>query len=392
MIKKIPLKELLEVADSGTWGTISDTPDSQPVLRSSNIKGNKLIFENSAFVLIPEKDKDRKLLIENDIIVTKSSGSPELIGKCAIYNKVTKNSRHYFSNFMLRLRTKNEILIAKWLFYFLVSPIGKSLITQMNNTTSGLRNLNINLYLSQLIPVPTINVQESQVAKLDKVDYMIQKRKKAIKLLDEYLRSVFYDMFGDPVKNEKGWEKFEFGRIIKSIRYGTGSPPIYSENGIPFIRATNIKMGTVIEKDMKFISEVEANKISKCRLDEGDLIIVRSGINSGDCAYINKKYSRSYAGFDLIIQIVYPYNIYYNYFINSIYGKAILKPLSRRAGQPHLNADQVKGIEVIKPSDNLLTKFAQIVEQVEKTKAKMQESLKEMDNLFNSLMQQAFKG
>jgi type I restriction enzyme S subunit len=323
----------------------------------------------------------------NDILVVKDGATT---GKVSFVNanfpyKLASINEHVF-----RLKINPNICIPKYVFWYLFSQRGQRqiMIDYRGATVGGISRTFVE---KVIIPLVSIPVQIKIADKLDKSFDLCNKRKKAIELLDEYLRSVFFDMFGDPVKNEKCWEKLEFGKIMKSIRYGTGSPPIYSDKGIPFIRATNIKKGTVIEKDIKFISEEEASKISKCKLKEGDLIIVRSGINSGDSAYINKRYSNSYAGFDLIIEIDFPYNIFYNYFINTIYGKSILKPLSRRAGQPHLNAEQISKINVIKPSDTLQTKFVQIVEQVEKTKAKMQESLKEMDNLFNALMQKAFK-
>lgn len=89
--------------------------------------------------------------------------------------------------------------------------------------------------------------------------------------------------------------------------------------------------------------------------------------------------------------LTYPNNVYSNYFINSIYGKRILKPLSRRAGQPHLNAEQIQSMKIINPPVNLQNQFAKIVDQVEVTKLKIEESLKEMDNQFNGLLQSAFK-
>ena len=88
----------------------------------------------------------------------------------------------------------------------------------------------------------------------------------------------------------------------------------------------------------------------------------------------------------MIVDIDYPYSVFYNYLINLPYCKSVLLPLSRRAGQPHLNSEQIQRLIFFFPIKNLQIKFAQIVEQVEKTKSKMQENLKELENLFNSLM------
>ena len=83
----------------------------------------------------------------------------------------------------------------------------------------------------------------------------------------------------------------------------TSTPPNFSEQGIPFIRATNIKEGRIVENDMKYISEEEAKKIEKCKLSLGDTIIVRSGANTGDNTFVPEKYVDCYGGYDIIVKL-----------------------------------------------------------------------------------------
>jgi type I restriction enzyme, S subunit len=242
------------------------------------------------------------------------------------------------------------------------------------------------------VPLPPLPIQKQIAEILNKADEAKQKRKEANKFTDEFLQSVFIEMFGDPVKNQKGWEVKKFGCIFNSIRYGTGSPPTYVKNGIPFIRATNIKYNSIVENDLVFISKEDANKIKKCELREGNLLVVRSGINTGDAAVVPKEFDGAYAAYDLIIELDYVHSIFYSFLINSTYGKAIIGPLSRRAGQPHLNAEQLKDIEFYLPPFKLQQQFAEIVNKVEALKEKQKQSELELENLFQSLMQRAFKG
>ncbi|MBK9014696.1 MAG: hypothetical protein IPM82_11805 [Saprospiraceae bacterium] len=79
------LKDVLVLSDSGTWGNVLSKGKGCPALRSSDISGYKLDFENVAYVEIPERDLERKRLETGDIIITKSSGSSNLVGKCAIF-------------------------------------------------------------------------------------------------------------------------------------------------------------------------------------------------------------------------------------------------------------------------------------------------------------------
>lgn len=199
-------------------------------------------------------------------------------------------------------------------------------------------------------------------------------------------------MSGDPVINPKEWEVKKFGDVFSSIRYGTGSPPTYVEKGIPFIRATNIKNNSIVKNDLVFISAEDANKIKKCELTEGNLIVVRSGVNTGDAAVVPKEFDGAYAAYGLIIELERVHSVFYSFLINSAYGKAIIEPLSRRAGQPHLNAEQLREIEFYFPPYKLQQQFAEIVNKTEALKEKQKLSELELENLFQSLIQKAFKG
>jgi type I restriction enzyme S subunit len=199
-------------------------------------------------------------------------------------------------------------------------------------------------------------------------------------------------MFGDPVTNPKGWEVVEFQEIFDSIRYGTGSPPEYSENGIPFIRATNIKGGTIFEKELKYISRKAAKDIEKCKIKFGDLLIVRSGVNSGDAAMIPVSHDKSYAGYDLIVELPFEWAIFMNHYINSRQGQHLIKPLTRRAAQPHLNAEQVSKLKIIKPNIEHLTHFRSYWEKYTNEQNIFLENINTLDTLFHSLQQRAFRG
>jgi type I restriction enzyme S subunit len=199
-------------------------------------------------------------------------------------------------------------------------------------------------------------------------------------------------MFGDMVNNQKGWNYIQFGNIFKSLRYGTSSPPIYSGDGIPFIRATNVKNGGVSIKGMVYISDDEAAKIKKCKLNEGDLIIVRSGANTGDCSRIPKQYQGAYGAFDIIVEIDEPQSTFYNFLLNTKAGKAVIEPLTRRAGQPHLNSKQITELGVFDIPISLQSQFAERVQAIEAQKAQAQVALQKSEDLFNALLQQAFKG
>jgi type I restriction enzyme S subunit len=199
-------------------------------------------------------------------------------------------------------------------------------------------------------------------------------------------------MFGDPVVNDKGWEIKSLGHLLEDIRYGTSTPPRFSDSGYCFVRATNIKSGRIIDTEMKFISENEAERISKCRLQDGDLIIVRSGVNSGDTCVIDEIFAGQFAGYDLIItpNKALLNSIYLNELINTNYMSQVVKPLTRRAAQPHLNAEQVKNLPIVLPIVDLQNKFAIKVKRIEEQKYIVKKAIEETQYLFDSLMSEYF--
>ena len=240
------------------------------------------------------------------------------------------------------------------------------------------------------LPLPPLAEQQRIAAILDKAELVKRKRELAIEKLDELAQSVFDEMFGNLDTNEKKWKVGKFESQFKSIRYGTGSPPEYVASGLPFIRATNIKKGGVNQKGIKFISTDSAKKIEKCKVAYGNLIIVRSGVNTGDCAVIPKELSGAYAAFDLILDIDIKKGYFYNFLLNSRYGKRLIEPLTRRAAQPHLNADQVKGLPLIQPDDELIDTFFNRLKEIQALIDVKKKALSKSIELFKSLENSIF--
>ena len=233
---------------------------------------------------------------------------------------------------------------------------------------------------------PTINWRDLKVLEFDLPDLASQRKlakvlwamnetkdayKKLISATDELVKSQFMELFGDPVSNTQGREVRPFKDFMLDIRYGTSQPPVFSEDGVfKFIRATNIKEGRITEKDMLKISAEEASKIEKCRLNGNEIIIVRSGANTGDTCVVTEKYRDQYAGYDIIItldlKIANP--VFFNELMNTHYMQAVIKPLTVRAAQPHINSEQVQNLPMLVVPLPEQEQFAAFVQQSDKSK------------------------
>ncbi|MCA1991964.1 MAG: restriction endonuclease subunit S, partial [Coleofasciculus sp. S288] len=290
---------------------------------------------------------------------------------------------------LVAITPKEEVSDTEFLYYLLLF-LRKEV--KARATQSAQANINLELLEPIEIPLPPLAEQKRIAAIAQKADRLRRTRRYALQLSDTYLQSVFLEMFGSPVTNPKGWDIEDIGSQIISIRYGTSSPPEYQQNGIPFIRATNIKKGYIQPEGMVYISEHEAQKIPKCKVKAGDLIIVRSGVNTGDSAVVTELYDGTYAAYDLIVELPKIQAYYYNFLINSDYGKAIIEPLTRRAGQPHINAEQVSSLRFPLPLLPLQEKFAQIVQKFERLRTQQREADRQAEHLFQTLLHRAFRG
>jgi type I restriction enzyme S subunit len=371
-------------------GGVDNIEEGVPSVGGEHLnKDGGFIFDTMKFIPTEFYENMKRGRIKNgDVLVVKDGATT---GKVSLVRDDYPYQESAVNEHVFICRPNQKYVMAEYLFYNLFSPLGKNkILRSFHGAAQG--GINTQFANDYEIPLPPLPTQRRIVSILEKAEETKRLRAQADELTDRLLQSVFLEMFGDPVKNPKGWEIKQMGTEIRDIRYGTGSPPEYQKDGVPFIRATNIKKGTVQKDGLVFISKEEANKIQKCEVKTGDLILVRSGVNTGDCARIPPEYDGAYAAYDLIIQMPYPKNYYYNFIINSDYGNSVIKPLSRRAGQPHINADQVKSLQFPLPLDQLLEKFASIVEKIESMRSIQAQSKQQIEDLFSALMQKAFRG
>ncbi len=181
-VKKWDQKRLSEVCayQPGIWGEEPDgSSQCQLILRSNNIRNGKIIFDDVAVRKVEQKYLASKALISGDILVATSSGSKELVGKSAIFIPADEKT-YLFSNFTMRLRAIPNLVDAFYLYFYLQSPQARGLLGVIQDTTTGLRNLNRKGFLGQLIPLPpSLGEQQKVVAEIKERLVEVEKLYKA---------------------------------------------------------------------------------------------------------------------------------------------------------------------------------------------------------------------
>lgn len=406
------LAELLDCADTGTWGDEGVKGSDNPVLRSSNIQDSKLDLTEYAWRRIPQKHIEMKTLVDGDIIVTMSSGSPALIGKCCIFRQPPDTHTYLFSNFTLRLRPNGTLLDSKWLHYWLSSPRGRTVLEAMNNTTSGLRNLNRKLYLTQKIPLPPLEEQKRIAAILDKADAVRRKRQESIRLTEEFLKSVFLDMFGDPVINpniEKlpdGWERCTVNDLRAIGKWTCIGGPFgsnltssdYRISGVPVIRGSNLSTNDcfVSEDDFVYVSSIKAIELVQNTAYPGDIIFTQRG-TLGQVGMLRKKFrydryiiSQSQMKLTPNDELVDP--IWLVSFFQAPMAQRVIENRTLSTGVPHINLGILREFPVNLPPISEQQRYSALHMKVMKAHKKQLDTLESSCNLFSSLVQRAFKG
>lgn len=283
----------------------------------------------------------------------------------------------------------------RYIAYFLRQP---SMVEQATSLATGanLPRLRPHDLVRFQIPLPPLETQHKIAAVLDKAQELIDLRKAQIEKLDEFLRSVFLDMFGDPVTNPKGWEEARFKEVAK-IKIGPFDSLLHAEDymkgGIPLINPSHIVKRKIKPDENLTVSPAKMNELKAYQMHEGDIVLGRRG-EMGRCAVVTIAENDYLCGTGSML--ISPTQKINPTFIVDLISSASFRTVLENAAQgitmKNLNSNILENIKIIVPSMKLQKHYVFVVEKTEQQKNLMQQSLTEMENNFNGLMQRAFRG
>ena len=235
--------------------------------------------------------------------------------------------------------------------------------------------------------------QEKIVKQLDKVQEIIDLRKKQIEELDELIKSQFVEMFGN-IENTK-YKVHKLSELTNLITDGEHKKPNYIEKGIPFISVVNITTGELRFEGCKFVSEEDAYKFNKrCNPEKDDILYTKVGATYGRTAIVNTNSKFTlYVSVCLIKpkkELINP--IFLNYTMRQPYVKLQADKCIKGIGVPDLHLIEIKNFNIIVPPIEKQNEFAKFVKQIDKQKLVIEKSLKESEELQESLMNKYFGG
>lgn len=359
-----------------------------PVLRSNNIKNSRIDLKDLVYVKSNKINK-KQFLIKGDLLITASTGSIKVIGKNAYLEHDLDAS---FGAFCKVVRTKSiDELYLKHMFQ------SSQYFNYIQNIVNGANINNIkNEHINNFkIPLPPLETQKRIAQILDDAAALRDKTRQLIKEYDALAQSIFLDMFGDPLKNEKGWENKILKDVCFKITDGTHDTPIRLTEGIKFITGKHIRPFKIDYENSDYVTEdVHKEIYRRCNPEFGDILYTNIGVNFGTAAMNTVDYEFSMKNVALLkYDRIFLNGRYLESLLNNENFKDRLKKVFGIGGaQQFLSLSNIKSVNILNPPIELQNQFAEKIALIEQQKELAKQQLKESENLFNCLLQKAFKG
>jgi len=370
--------EVLDIRD-GTHDSPKYIKTGYPLITSKNLKQG--IIDFSDVNLISEEDyieiNKRSRVNKGDILYS-------MIGSIGNYALVNEEPDYAIKNVAL-FKFIDHRLYNKYFLHLINSFVIERQIqkaikggTQKFVSLKILRNLKI--------PLPPLDQQKKIADILDAADAYRQKTKALIEKYDELTQSLFLDMFGDPVSNPKKLPVKSLGELCEFYSGRAWKKAELGSHGYKLVRISNL------HKQSFPYWLYEGEMIEKHKVEDGDLLFSWAGVQASIDAYI---YKGETAMINQHIYNIKPRNEMSKLFLYNLlqlHLDNLRGSLGGGVGQFHLKKTDVTGIKVILPNEVTMNKYLSSLASLNKQKAQAQASLAQAEDLFNSLLQRAFKG
>ena len=358
-----------------------------PILKANNITNDSLDVSSLIYI---HKDlvKETQIIKKGDILIAASSGSIKVIGKNAYFDL---EEDFTFGAFCKVARPKPTVFPEYLKHFFKTAYYKRTIISQVQG--ANINNLKTRDLDDLIITIPNNFNDQKRIAQvLSKCESLIQKRKESIALLEELLKSTFLEMFGDPVRNEKGWNVVslsKFGTIDRGVsKHRPRNEPKLLGGKHPLIQTGDVSnSGNYITNYTQTYSDIGLAQSKKWPI--GTLCItIAANIAKTGILKFEACFPDSIVGF--VVDDKEATNLYVHHLFS--FFQRILEKNAPSAAQKNINLGILRNFKVPQPPIDLQFKFDEIVLKVESIKQNYEFHLQELENLYGSISQKAFKG
>ena len=391
---RIRLKELSELITKGTTPTSLgfDFADSGVgFLRVQNVSGGRVNYEQNTLFINAQVHQElkRSQILSGDVLLSIAG----TIGRTGV---VPENAPPLNCNQAVAIIRPTQKVFRSFLRHWLESNDAQSQM-RGSTVTGTIQNLSLAQVGNLQVPLPPLPEQIRIAAILDQADALRVKRREALTQLNSLTQAIFIEMFGDPISNPKKWNMVRLGD--HTLKMGSGSTPTggdtaYKESGISLIRSLNVHDGRFTYKNLAFIDDQQASKLSNVKVEEGDVLLNITGASVARVCRAPKNVLPARVNQHVMIIRPKPTidSMYLEQLLLSPIMKKNLLQIGAGATRESITKAQAEELKVICPPPVLQQKFAKRIELVAGIRLSHTASLKELDNLFTSLQHRAFRG
>ena len=362
------------------------------VLRSNNIDLDtmSIVLDELKYINDDFAVSEDKKVKPNTILICMSNGSKQHIGKVAF---IDKEYGYAFGGFMGLIRPNAEVS-PKFIYYSCISSSYKHFLAGIGNG-ANITNLKFSDLQQYTLPIPPREEQERIVEELDCLSGVIERKREQLNELDALAQSIFYQMFGDPITNEKGWETRPlknsviemflgpFGSALKTDCY------VSKEDAYCMVYEQKHAIKKTMELETHYIDKDKFESLKRFEVHSGDFIMSCRGTigeiyrlpNNAPIGIIHPS----------LMKIRIKEDVYHpTFFIRLLTHIVKNENTNGNCVQMAITAKELGARTPITPPLTLQQQFAEKIGRIEKQKQLIKESIDEMENLFNSRMDYYF--
>jgi type I restriction enzyme S subunit len=280
----------------------------------------------------------------------------------------------------------NDTLSIPFLYYFLLHSN-----TELNNKGTGctFKCINKRVLYDFAISVPPLPEQQAIASELDAIQSLITKYKEQLNDYDNLAKSIFNEMFGDVVSNDKGWERKKISDVCDTSAGGTPNKSVqsyYLNGNIPWLRSGEITQMIISNTEIMITKSGLDNSSAKI-FPKNTIVVAMYGATAGQVGILNFECSTNQA----ICGILPNDNIstVFMYYVLVLMKKKLIENASGSA-QPNISQQKIKSLSIILPPLPLQQKFAARITAIESQKDEVKQQIADLQTLFDSRMQYYF--
>ncbi|WP_082674350.1 restriction endonuclease subunit S [Thiohalocapsa sp. ML1] len=387
-MKTATLAEVTEFIIDGTHGSPERAQIGVPVLSATNVKNGRLDFSTERFAPDREHEqfKKRYVLTTGDVLLT-------IVGTIGRAAMVAETRPAIFQRSVAMLRPRRSVIDSRFLYYATQTEEFQYQLGRRTNQSSQ-----AGIYLNKLkeVPVPLLPLEEQKriAAILDQADSLRRLRQRAIDRLNTLGQSIFYEMFGDPRANPKGYPRRRFGELGEILLGKMLDKKKHrGDKSLPYLRNANVQWFSF---DMSDVLEMDfwERELERYRVLPGDLLICEGG-QPGRCSiwkdgareiYYQKALHR--ARFNE--KVARPE--YVAYWLRCAVDLGMLVDSVSSATIAHLTGEKIKQLQLMLPPISEQISFSRTLAEREKDLSSMQRAQHLSAEMFSSLQHRAFRG